>query len=476
MRQPSIRNVDNARCVVAACLLVVAGTRYLGTCSDGVSGDGGLAPRRDTTAAVVESGGPGMVEEPPAAGPELPPPQPLLVPEPEPQAQQAAVASEPSAFSAVSGGGQDLAGLRALFDEFDADGGGTINAYELRAAMKKHGVEVSPKEADELIAAADDDGGGDLDFDEFALFMASASDRDAMNNRRGTPIEGLAGVARTVSVTAEMHAASSRLTAANASSDASEMQAAIGALAPHTCRILGVLALNAVTPRADAALALARRAEGTSATREMTKLAEACKRRLATDGALRESNELRQSAQVHAKIQRLWDLMVVESMAILYDDMMAAEDAALATRLAGRGGPLDDEPAGNRRSRFSSPDGRSSKKPQQKVRAEVTQEGYCSLHVRLNKVLSAPAENEEEADATASAHRDWAADIKRFTGGSHITAWLQEMRDSFKRASEKAIAAAGFRALFQRYDADGSGELDRGEFEQAVRFFFFFFF
>ncbi|KNC52140.1 centrin [Thecamonas trahens ATCC 50062] len=57
--------------------------------------------------------------------------------------------------------------IREAFDLFDADGTGTIDALDLRVAMRALGFEPSTDEIDHMIAAVDTDASGTLDFSEF---------------------------------------------------------------------------------------------------------------------------------------------------------------------------------------------------------------------------------------------------------------------------------------------------------------------
>ena len=66
---------------------------------------------------------------------------------------------------------QDLERLRHVFSKFDADGGGTIDVQELGECMR--GLDRNPTQAelDQMIAFADKDGNGVVDFEEFAALM-----------------------------------------------------------------------------------------------------------------------------------------------------------------------------------------------------------------------------------------------------------------------------------------------------------------
>lgn len=61
--------------------------------------------------------------------------------------------------------------LRHAFDLYDADGSGSINSKELRVAMNALGFEPTKSEVAKMMAKADSDGSGTVDFDEFAAMM-----------------------------------------------------------------------------------------------------------------------------------------------------------------------------------------------------------------------------------------------------------------------------------------------------------------
>jgi Ca2+-binding EF-hand superfamily protein/class 3 adenylate cyclase len=62
---------------------------------------------------------------------------------------------------------QDLADVRAAFDEIDEDGGGTLDREELGQLSARLGRPLNEKELNAMMAEIDQDGGGDIDFDEF---------------------------------------------------------------------------------------------------------------------------------------------------------------------------------------------------------------------------------------------------------------------------------------------------------------------
>ncbi|KAL6907301.1 hypothetical protein GGI43DRAFT_397066 [Trichoderma evansii] len=61
--------------------------------------------------------------------------------------------------------------LREAFKVFDRDGSGTISAAELRLVMQSIGENLTNEMIDEMICAADQDGDGTIDYDEFVAIM-----------------------------------------------------------------------------------------------------------------------------------------------------------------------------------------------------------------------------------------------------------------------------------------------------------------
>eukprot|EP00030_Apusomonadida_sp_AF-17_P003067 a344326_281.p1 GENE.a344326_281~~a344326_281.p1 ORF type:complete len:183 (+),score=90.89 a344326_281:30-551(+) len=70
--------------------------------------------------------------------------------------------------------------IREAFDLFDTDGSGTIDARELKVAMRALGFEPKKEEIRKMIADIDKDGSGQIEFAEFAELMTTRmSERDS---------------------------------------------------------------------------------------------------------------------------------------------------------------------------------------------------------------------------------------------------------------------------------------------------------
>ena len=61
--------------------------------------------------------------------------------------------------------------IREAFNLFDTDGSGTIDARELKAAMRALGFQVKKAEIRKMIAEIDKDESGAIDLDEFTEMM-----------------------------------------------------------------------------------------------------------------------------------------------------------------------------------------------------------------------------------------------------------------------------------------------------------------
>ena len=62
--------------------------------------------------------------------------------------------------------------LQEAFDLFDKDGDGTISANELGSLFRCFGSRKTPEELDEILKKYDDDGSGEIEFEEFVAMMA----------------------------------------------------------------------------------------------------------------------------------------------------------------------------------------------------------------------------------------------------------------------------------------------------------------
>jgi len=62
--------------------------------------------------------------------------------------------------------------FRECFNAFDKDGGGSIDSHELQALMRSLGQDPTKEELAKMVALADADGSGDIDFCEFVTLIA----------------------------------------------------------------------------------------------------------------------------------------------------------------------------------------------------------------------------------------------------------------------------------------------------------------
>merc|ERR1719424_584747 len=61
--------------------------------------------------------------------------------------------------------------IKEAFELFDTDGSGSIATGELKGAMKALGFDPKPGEIEKMIHAVDDDGDGEMDYDDFERMM-----------------------------------------------------------------------------------------------------------------------------------------------------------------------------------------------------------------------------------------------------------------------------------------------------------------
>lgn len=64
-----------------------------------------------------------------------------------------------------------LKNCRKIFDEFDADGGGSIDIEEFGDLLKSAGLYFSAEDIDKICKEFDVNGDGEIDFEEFTLFL-----------------------------------------------------------------------------------------------------------------------------------------------------------------------------------------------------------------------------------------------------------------------------------------------------------------
>eukprot|EP00296_Roombia_truncata_P001147 JP436877.1.p1 GENE.JP436877.1~~JP436877.1.p1 ORF type:complete len:158 (-),score=38.05 JP436877.1:98-571(-) len=67
---------------------------------------------------------------------------------------------------------EELQEFRELFDLVDLDKGGSISPEELGSLMETLGLKPSQEELDAMIREIDQDGNGEIDFDEFVQVMS----------------------------------------------------------------------------------------------------------------------------------------------------------------------------------------------------------------------------------------------------------------------------------------------------------------
>ena len=68
--------------------------------------------------------------------------------------------------------------MRKIFDKFDGDGSGNIDAAELNEAMMGLGKRMTATELNRMVREADTNGDGTIDFEEFVGIMKAAEKGD----------------------------------------------------------------------------------------------------------------------------------------------------------------------------------------------------------------------------------------------------------------------------------------------------------
>jgi len=72
-----------------------------------------------------------------------------------------------------SAGSDGLDELRAAFNMFDKDGSGQISIQELKQVMHSLGERLTDRELEEMIHEADNNGDGEINFEEFCKMMTT---------------------------------------------------------------------------------------------------------------------------------------------------------------------------------------------------------------------------------------------------------------------------------------------------------------
>lgn len=73
--------------------------------------------------------------------------------------------------------------VKKVFNDFDANGDGKIDASELRSILITLGTDASPKEIASIMSEIDSDGDGFIDLNEFAAFhLASSADNKELRD------------------------------------------------------------------------------------------------------------------------------------------------------------------------------------------------------------------------------------------------------------------------------------------------------
>jgi len=73
--------------------------------------------------------------------------------------------------------------MKEAFAQFDVDGSGTIDKFELHELMKRMGITLSSSELNTMMREADRDGNGEIDFNEFKVMMNNASNKSTKNTK-----------------------------------------------------------------------------------------------------------------------------------------------------------------------------------------------------------------------------------------------------------------------------------------------------
>jgi hypothetical protein len=205
-----------------------------------------------------------------------------------------------------------------------------------------------------------------------------------------------------LSMEVQFSASTRRLSRAKDTNDLSEMEAAIRAASD----LLEARPEGSDSPRSQAV-----NVQRGVLKLELGKL----RQHLARNELLRLRSQLKKAPEVKAAARRFWDLMLQESLR--------------TPRVPGTRALQRTISLGN-----------------------VRKESYMAVHLRVSKALSAQY-NQTEAEQNAV--HDWTNDISKFSTESGILIWFQQLALRLLQAA----GGEGWEVLFQKYDADNSGEL-----------------
>lgn len=127
---------------------------------------------------------------------------------------------------------------RKLFRHFDADKSGSVDRDEFIQGLRNINVNLSPKHLDELMKIVDEDGMGDVDYNEFARKLAS-SDGTGLFQSRQQPTTSRAALAQTAVSSLEQKEKPSTIVAENRPKLADEQRDKTHRL----CRVLDVFSV-----------------------------------------------------------------------------------------------------------------------------------------------------------------------------------------------------------------------------------------
>ena len=68
---------------------------------------------------------------------------------------------------------EQVRAFKEAFDLFDSNGGGTIDAEELKATLDSVGIEIEQEDIEDVMMKLDEDGNGEIDFEEFLNLMTN---------------------------------------------------------------------------------------------------------------------------------------------------------------------------------------------------------------------------------------------------------------------------------------------------------------